>query len=111
MRGARMAVGLAYAGGPLGGTIDMFKPTVGVTKFFRLSRRSSFSVNADLGYILPFGNDDDCAYSYDELSKETTQLCVPLSERFLVGGESSVRGFKFGTLTPRETIPGQGNVT
>ena len=106
MRGARMTFGLAYSGGPLGGTIDMFKPTIGVTKFFRMSRRSSFSVNVDAGYIQPFGNDEDCAYSYDELSKETTQLCVPLSERFLVGGESSVRGFKFGTLTPYETLPG-----
>jgi outer membrane protein insertion porin family len=108
MRGGRVSVGLAYTGGPLGGTIDMFKPTLAMTKFFRISRRSSFSVNMEGGYIHPFGEDDDCAYTYDDLSPEITQLCIPPSERFLVGGESSVRGFKFGTLGPIERF--QGNV-
>ncbi|MFP5246969.1 MAG: outer membrane protein assembly factor BamA, partial [Thermoanaerobaculia bacterium] len=70
MRGGRFNVSLAYAGGPIGGTINMFKPTVGLTKFWRLSRRSSFSANVEGGYILPFGDDDDCAYTYDELSAE-----------------------------------------
>jgi outer membrane protein insertion porin family len=109
MRGARMSAGLAYSGGPLGGTIDMFKPTLSMTKFFRVSRRSSFSVNVEGGYILPFGDDEDCAYSYDELSRDTTQLCVPPSERFLVGGESSVRGFRLGTLGPYENFPSYGS--
>ena len=107
-RGARLSVSLAYTGGPLGGTIEMFKPTVGVTKFFRLSRKSAFSFNAEGGYILPFGNDTDCAYSYDDLSKNTTELCIPPAERFLVGGESSVRGFRYGTLGPYENYPNYG---
>jgi outer membrane protein insertion porin family len=107
-RGARLSVSLAYTGGPLGGTIEMFKPTVGVTKFFRLSRKTSFSFNAEGGYILPFGKDNDCAYSYDDLSKNTTELCIPPAERFLVGGESSVRGFRYGTLGPYENYPNYG---
>jgi outer membrane protein insertion porin family len=107
MRGARMSVGLAYSGGVLGGTINMFKPTLNLTKFFRLSRRSSVSVNAEGGYIHPFGDDQDCAYTYDELTSKRTQLCVPPSERFLVGGESSVRGFRLGTLGAYESIQGQ----
>ena len=107
-RGARLNVSLAYTGGPLGGTIEMFKPSVGVTKFFRLSRKSAVSFNAEGGYILPFGDDDDCAYSYDDLSKNTTELCIPPAERFLVGGESSVRGFRYGTLGPYENYPNYG---
>ena len=107
-RGARMSLSLAYSGGPLGGTIDMFKPTIGMTKFFRLSRRSAFSVNMEGGYILPFGDDKDCAYSYDDLNKHTTELCIPPAERFLVGGESSVRGFRYGTLGPYENYPNYG---
>jgi outer membrane protein insertion porin family len=106
MRGSRMSLGLAYAGGPIGGTINMFKPTLGATKFFRISRRSAFSVNFEGGQIVPFGDRDDCAYTYDELNRDVTQLCIPVSERFLVGGESSVRGFRFGTLGPYETFPG-----
>lgn len=107
-RGARLNVSLAYTGGPLGGTIEMFKPSVGMTKFFRLSRKSAVSFNAEGGYILPFGDDADCAYSYDDLSKNTTELCIPPAERFLVGGESSVRGFRYGTLGPYENYPNYG---
>jgi outer membrane protein insertion porin family len=108
MRGGRMNISLGYTGGPLGGSIDMFKPTIGLTKFFRISRRSSFSVNVEGGYIVPFGEDKDCAYRYEELTKDITQLCIPTTERFLVGGESSVRGFEYGTLGPYETYPGYG---
>lgn len=108
MRGARMNLSAGYSGGLLGGSIDMFKPTIGLTKFFRLSRKSAISINAEGGYILPFGDDDDCAYSYEDLTKTTTQLCIPPAERFLVGGESSVRGFRYGTLGPYEAYPTGG---
>ena len=67
--------------------------------------QEAVSFNAEGGYILPFGNDDDCAYSYDDLSKNITELCIPPAERFLVGGESSVRGFRYGTLGPYENYP------
>jgi len=108
MRGARMNVSLAYSGGPIGGTINMFKPTIAATKFHRLGRRSAISFNVEGGYILPFGDDDDCAYSYDDLSRNITELCIPPAERFLVGGESSVRGFQYGTLGPFENYPNYG---
>ena len=107
MRGSRMSLSLAYAGGPLGGSVDMFKPSIGLTKFFPLSRRSSFSANVEAGYIFSFG--DDCAHTYDELSNEVPDLCVPVSDRFLVGGEFSVRGFEYGTLGPYEDYAGQGS--
>jgi outer membrane protein insertion porin family len=105
MRGSRMSLSLAYAGGPLGGSVDMFKPTVGATRFFRLSRRSAFSANVEAGYIFSFG--ENCAHRYDELSNEVPDLCVPTSDRFLVGGEFSVRGFQYGTLGPYEEFPGR----
>jgi outer membrane protein insertion porin family len=105
-RGGRFSLSLAYAGGPLGGSVDMFKPTIGATKFFRLSRKSSFSANAEAGYIFSFR--DDCAHTYNELSNDVPDLCVPTSDRFLVGGEFSVRGFQYGTLGPYEEFPGRG---
>lgn len=108
MRGSRISLNFAYAGGALGGTIDMFKPTVHVTHFFRLSRKTAFSFNVEGGYIYPFGKNTDCAYSYDELNKNIKQLCIPPTERFLVGGESSVRGFEYGTLGPYENYPNYG---
>lgn len=105
-RGSRLSLSLAYAGGPLGGSVEMFKPTIGATRFFRLSRRSSFSANVEAGYIFSFR--DDCAHRYDELSSEVPDLCVPTSDRFLVGGEFSVRGFQYGTIGPYEDFPGRG---
>ncbi len=108
VRGSRIGIGLAYAGGALGGSVSMFKPTLGLTRFFRLSRKSAVSLNMDAGYIFSFR--DDCAHRYDELSEEVRDLCVPTSDRFLVGGEFTVRGFKYGTLGPYEVYPGRGLV-
>ena len=106
-RGSRISFGLAYSGGPLGGSVEMLKPTVGLSRFFRMSRKSSVSLNLDAGYIKNF-REDGCANRYDELSKEVTELCVPVSDRFLVGGEFTVRGFEYGTLGPYENFPGRG---
>ena len=105
-RGSRISLSLAYAGGPLGGSVEMFKPTLGLTRFQRLSRKSSVSANVEMGQIFSFR--DDCAHRYEELSQDVPDLCVPTSDRFLVGGEFSVRGFGYGTLGPYEEFPGRG---
>src|SRR6185436_570461 len=104
-RGSRISLAVAYAGGPLGGTVEMLKPTVGLTRMFKLSRKTSLSFNAEAGYIKPFR--DNCAYSYEELTKDITQLCVQDRDRFIVGGEFSVRGFQYGTLGPYEVFGGE----
>jgi outer membrane protein insertion porin family len=103
-RGARMQLTTLFSGGPLGGTIHIFKPTINVTRFFKLSRRTAFSVNAEAGYIKPL--DKDCAVTYAEQAEKHNSLCIPQAERFLVGGEYSVRGFRLGDLGPKETING-----
>src|SRR5436305_138116 len=38
-RGGRVNLGLTFSGGPLGGTIHAFRPTLAMTKFFKLSRK------------------------------------------------------------------------
>lgn len=106
-RGGRYSLSVAFSGGPLGGTIDLLKPTLNITKFMRMSRKTSFSFNVEGGYIFPL-DDQDCVHIYAERTQEIPDLCVPIGERFLVGGEFSVRGFDYGTLGPYETIPGQG---
>src|SRR6185295_6011590 len=57
------------------------------------------------GRIFPLNK--NCSNSREEQLASNNDLCVPESERFLVGGEYSVRGFKFGTLGPKQVI---GNV-
>lgn len=109
-RGARISLGLSFSGGPLGGTIHAFRPTFAGTKFFKLSRRSSFSVNVDLGYLRPLDYGKGCALTYDDYVDQNSKLCVPKGQRFFVGGEYSVRGFDYGTLGPRETFGGQQQI-
>src|SRR5438445_6710410 len=100
-RGGRFNLTLAYSGGPLGGNVHTLKPILGMTRFFRMSRRTSFSFNTDLGYLLPL--DKNCSNSGDEQIAKKNSLCTPKSQRFFVGGEYSVRGFKYATLGPKET--------
>jgi len=104
-RGFRFNFTAGFSGGPLGGTVHALKPVLTTTKFFRLSRRSSFSFNAEAGEIFPL--DKKCSNSREELIAKNNTLCVPETERFLVGGEYSIRGFKFGTIGPQED-PGNG---
>jgi outer membrane protein insertion porin family len=67
-----------------------------------MNRRSSWSFNAEGGYIVPLG--DNCSHTYAERTETNLTLCVPETERFTVGGEYSVRGFETGTLGPFETL-------
>ncbi len=106
-RGFKLQMTTAFSGGPLGGTIHIFKPTLTMTKFFRLSRKTSVSFNVEGGYIKPL--DKDCATTYTQQAETKERLCVPQSERFLVGGEYSVRGFRLGDLGPKEKINGFNN--
>ena len=76
-----------------------------ITKYFHLSRTTSFSFNADLGYLKPIGI-KDCAITLSQIDDKITKLCVPVGQRFFVGGEYSVRGFQYGTIGPQETYLG-----
>ena len=104
-RGARVAMGMTFSGGPLGGTIHAIRPTFATTKYFKISKRSSFSVNVDLGYLRPLDYGKGCFLTYDNF-EQNSKLCVPKGQRFFVGGEYSVRGFEYGTLGPNETVNG-----
>jgi outer membrane protein insertion porin family len=103
-RGSRFNLSVGYTGGPLGGSLHMIKPTLGATRFFKLSQKSSFSLNLDIGYIKPLRK--DCSQTYQELVNTHKEYCVPLTERFLLGGEYSVRGFETYTLGPKDNFNG-----
>ncbi len=104
-RGGRFSLGVSSSGGPLGGTIHSARPTLAMTKFFKLSRRISVSFNGDLGYMIPLKK--DCSNTLDEQQATNKPLCIPKGQRFFVGGEYSVRGFEYGTLGPKESFNGQ----
>ncbi|MEA2336957.1 MAG: outer membrane protein insertion porin family, partial [Thermoanaerobaculia bacterium] len=109
-RGGRVSMGMTFSGGPLGGSIHALRPTFAATKFFKLSRKSSFSVNVDLGYLRPMDYGKGCLLTYDQYVDQNSKLCVPKGQRFFVGGEYSVRGFEYGTLGPTETFGSQQQI-
>lgn len=109
-QGRKATLAMSYSGGPLGGTINILKPTINFTQFRRLSRKSAFSFNIETGHIFPQA--DDCVHKLNELNISdendfNDDLCVPRSERFFAGGEYSVRGFRSYSLGPKEQLQGR----
>src|SRR4029078_10314956 len=74
-RGMRFNLTASYSGGPIGGTIHAFRPTLDLTKFFKLARNTSVSFNTNLGAIIPLRH--DCANTLDEQVAKNIVLCVP----------------------------------
>ncbi len=113
-RGTRGTLALSYVGGPLGGTINIFKPVLNFSNFRRISPKSTFSFNVEAGQIFP-QEEDGCVHRFSELdgrddNPDNDVLCVPQSERFYVGGYQSVRGFRAFSLGPEEDINGRSTV-
>jgi outer membrane protein insertion porin family len=86
--GARLAASIEYAGGVLGGDNYFYRPEISASWFKPVSRlpvRTVFAINAEVGHIEPY--DDDYPLDY--------------FERYFMGGENSIRGFRFRTLSVR----------
>ena len=87
-RGSRMTGSVEIAGGILGGDTYFIEPRFNWTQFWRVTRRnikSSFGFKLDLGYITSL---DD-----EELFPQ---------QRFFLGGDNSVRGFRRRSIVVRE---------
>ncbi|MBS0623754.1 MAG: outer membrane protein assembly factor BamA, partial [Verrucomicrobia bacterium] len=77
----------------LGGTFDFMKFAYLNTYYYPMSKRGTLKFRADLQFILPYS--------------DTTPVDLPLGERFFLGGETTVRGYRpfvigplFGNLEP-----------
>ncbi|MEM8961761.1 MAG: outer membrane protein assembly factor BamA [Acidobacteriota bacterium] len=87
-RGLRLTGSFEYAGTFLGGDLDFIRPQVSATYFQPVSRRplrSTFGFNFEAGYITAL-NDGEL---------------FP-SQRYFLGGESSVRGFRRRSIRVRD---------
>jgi len=87
--GSRAMVSLDLAGGPLGGNTDFWRPQGSYSRFLPITKgrmRTVLAVNAAGGYIEPIGD-------------------TPLyfNDRFYLGGENSVRGFKYRSIWVRDS--------
>ncbi len=98
-QGKRFIASLEYAGGPLGGESFFIRPSLTAAVTFPLTRRGLRTVgraNVQLGYIQPFGEDEAGA---------PRQLFF--LDRYLLGGENSMRGYAFRSIWVRDPETGR----
>ena len=84
--GTRFSFQTELAGGALGGTNNYLKPEVHFTRYQPVIRNVTIAMNAEGGWIIPYGGKD-----------------IPLFERYRLGGERTIRGFSFGSILPRNS--------
>jgi len=84
-QGRTFNASLQFAGGILGGTDYFIKPIVGGSIYVpvRVPRHAYFGFHLEAAYIHPFGGKP-----------------IPIYDRFQIGGEQSIRGFRIGSILP-----------
>jgi len=88
-RGKSFFIGLGFEGGPIGGNINTFTPTFEAKYFHPINRRRNvLGFRILTAYGTGFGN----------------RVLAPFN-RFYVGGEDTVRGFDFFTISPWAFVP------
>lgn len=80
-RGSRSALGLEYAGGPLQGQVNYYKPSVSHSYNLKL-----FSID-DYPFVLAFGG------KFGFIERFGSTKSVPVYERYFLGGADTVRGY------------------
>jgi outer membrane protein insertion porin family len=89
VHGFKFATSLEYGGGPLGGNDNFLRPDIGASIFVPVTKqglKTVFAFNAEAGYLYP-----------------TTKVPLSPLEFFFLGGENSVRGFRFRSITVRDS--------
>ncbi len=84
-RGFRLFASSQLAGSFFGGSNDFVKPLIGASGYlpFRFPRHAYVGFNLEAGYIHPFSGHE-----------------IPIFERFQIGGEQSLRGYRAGSVIP-----------
>lgn len=90
-KGFRQVVSFEYSGGSLGGTTNLIKPRIDTTAYVPFNKRVNFGVHAEYSFVDGFGG-----------------VSVPLFEKFFLGGERSLRGFRAFQVGPR-AVDSAGN--
>jgi outer membrane protein insertion porin family len=86
--GSKNTLLFTYAGGPLGGDPNFVKTVGDSAWYFPLFWDTVFLTRGRIGY-----------------AKSLIDLPLPSNERFFVGGATTVRGYRYGTVGPMELAP------
>jgi len=103
--GWRVSTSLQLSGGPLGGTLNAFRPSAEAALFLPTTRKTGFGLHIEGAWIVPFG---DTANLQPLAPGETVAHDgLPFVDRFAVGGENQVRGYPFFSIYPATTPDGR----
>jgi outer membrane protein insertion porin family len=93
--GMRHTLSVMFTGGPLGGTVNYWRPTVETIFYVPVGRKMSLGTRAQVAYIDPFGD---------------TKV-LPWYQRYFLGGETQVRGYPIRSIGPTnsQNVPLGGN--
>ncbi|HJS58528.1 MAG TPA: outer membrane protein assembly factor BamA [Vicinamibacteria bacterium] len=86
--GRKLNVSLQVAGGPLGGTVDYFRPTVEGVLFIPHTRKTALGLRVEAAFITAFGD----------------TRTLPYYQRFFLGGETQIRGVNIRTVGPVDSF-------
>ncbi|HET8644240.1 MAG TPA: BamA/TamA family outer membrane protein, partial [Vicinamibacteria bacterium] len=84
--GVKYTATMSFTGGPLGGTLDFYKPTAEAIFYIPHTRRTALGLRFEGAYVRPFG--------------DTVKL--PYYQRFYLGGETQIRGYDVGDVGPKD---------
>ena len=82
--GTKYSASLTMAGGPLGGTIDYFRPSLEVVVYLPHTKKTALGLRADAAWIKPYSD---------------TRV-LPYYQRYFLGGETQLRGYNLRTVGP-----------
>ena len=86
-RGARHAIFIQNAGGPLGGDNYFVKVVADTSWYFPTPLNTTLNLRGKAGMIWAYGGRD-----------------VPIYEKFFVGGAQTIRGFEYGMVGPVDNL-------
>src|SRR5262249_6496710 len=86
--GSRNTVTLQYVGGPLGGSVNYFRPSIESVLYHPFGRKMALGLRGEVAYSLPF----------------STTTTIPYYQRFFVGGETQIRGVNARTVSPVDPV-------
>ena len=98
-RGLRLTASTEFAGTFLGGESEFVRPQIGITWFKPVTRtayKSSLGLNIEAGWIESLFDDE-----FDPNSGRDETGLFP-QQRFFLGGDSSIRGFRRRSIVVRE---------
>ena len=92
-RGTKVGASVSVAGGPFGGNFSYYKISANATRYIPFGKKGNFALNIDLGLLKAY-------HGAQDPNEITSDSRIPLFERYRIGGDRSVRGFKYGSIYP-----------